>query len=81
MTATMFPRRSPKESAGVARRCQGVMDLLLPATDAGVLVQLVLVAIVASVVSVIARRNRDVRLAVVGLTVLTVGLLALRAVH
>ena len=57
------------------------MDLLLPATDAGVLTQLVLVVIVASVALVITRRNRDVRLAVVGLTVLTVSLMGLRAVH
>lgn len=57
------------------------MDLLLPATDAGVLTQLVLVAIVASVALVVTRRNRDVRLAVIGLTVLTVSLMALRAVH
>jgi hypothetical protein len=59
----------------------GVIDLLVPATDAGVALQLGIVA-AAGVIGLIAtRRNRDLRLLVVGATVLLVAVMALRAVH
>jgi len=58
-----------------------MLDLLLPATDGGVLAQVIIVAVVAAGLLVIVRRNRDLRLLVVGITVLTFGLMAVRAVH
>jgi hypothetical protein len=54
-------------------------DLLLPTTDAGVFAQ----AGIALVVFVVlfARRDRDLRLLVVGAAVFTAGLFMLRAAH
>jgi hypothetical protein len=58
-----------------------VIEVLLPATDAGVAFQfgLVLIAGVAGIVAT--RRNRDFRILVIGLTVLLVALMAVRAIH
>jgi len=62
-------------------RCPRVLDLLLPSTDAGVAFQFAVVFTVGSVAIVTTRSNRDLRLLAVGLTVLTVALMTLRAVH
>jgi hypothetical protein len=56
-------------------------DLLLPTTDAGVLAQAVLALVVFAALLVVTRRDRDLRLLVVGTAVLTAGLFMLRAAH
>jgi hypothetical protein len=58
-----------------------VIDLLLPATDAGVAVQFGVVIVVGLMGLLLARRHPDLRLLVVGLTILLVALMAVRAVH
>ena len=58
-----------------------VIDLLLPSTDAGVAVQFALVASVGVAGVVLSRKHPDVRLLVIGLTVLVIALMAMRAVH
>ncbi len=55
--------------------------MLLPATDAGVALQFGVVLATGVAGFVVTRRNRDARLLVVGVTVLLVALMALRAVH
>lgn len=58
-----------------------MIDVLLPTTDAGVAFQFAVV-LTAGFDSVVAtRRYRDLRLLVIGATVLLVALMALRAVH
>jgi hypothetical protein len=56
-------------------------DLLLPTTDAGVFAQAGIALVVFVVLFVIARRDRDLRLLVVGAAVFTAGLFMLRAAH
>lgn len=56
-------------------------ELLLPRSDAGVLVQTVLAVIILGLALVLVRRDREMRLLVIGLTVLTTAWLALRSVH
>lgn len=56
-------------------------DLLLPRTDAGVLFQLVAATVIFAVVTRTVWRNRDARLFVVGLWILTYALMGVRAVH
>ena len=59
-----------------------VSDVLLPRTDLGALVQVVLVFVVFPPLIVIAaRRNRDLAFFVGGLFVFLLGLMALRTVH
>ena len=58
-----------------------MIDLLLPATDAGVAVQFGVVIGVGLVESLVTRKFQDLRLLVVGLTILLVALMAVRAVH
>ncbi|MEA2024099.1 MAG: hypothetical protein U9N79_07380 [Actinomycetota bacterium] len=58
-----------------------MIDVLLPATDAGVAFQFSVVLTVGIVGLIAARRRRDVRLLVIGLTVLLVSVMALRAIH
>jgi hypothetical protein len=57
------------------------MDLLLPRTDGGVLVQLVLVTVTFASLMWIARRHREMRIFVAGGWIMTYALMALRAVH
>lgn len=56
-------------------------DLLLPATDAGVMVQAVVVLLGGSTAAVLLRRRPDARLLAVGLTVALVGAMTVRALH
>lgn len=56
-------------------------DLLFPATDAGVLAQVVVLVVVAAVVLWLVRRTADLVWFVAGLTVLLAGLMALRTIH
>jgi CHASE2 domain-containing sensor protein len=58
-----------------------MLDFLLPTTDAGVAVQFAVWA-TASVGGFIAtRKNKDVRLLIIGLSILALGLLSVRAIH
>jgi hypothetical protein len=58
-----------------------VIDFLLPATDAGVAVQFGVVIAVGLIGLLVTRKFQDLRLLVVGLTILLVSLMAVRAVH
>ena len=56
-------------------------DLLLPMTDAGVLVQAVVLALVVGLLLALTRHHRDLRPLVVGAGVLLTALFLLRAAH
>jgi hypothetical protein len=58
-----------------------VLDLLLPTTDAGVAAQLAVWAAASVGGLFVTRRNKDLRLLVIGLSVLALGLLGVRAIH
>ena len=58
-----------------------MIDLLLPATDAGVAVQFGVVIAIGLIGLLVTRKFQDLRLLVVGLTILLVALMAVRAVH
>jgi hypothetical protein len=58
-----------------------VLDFLLPATDAGVAVQAAVWATVSVGGLIATRRNKDLRLLVIGLSVLILGLMGVRAIH
>lgn len=58
-----------------------MMDKLLPATDGGVAVQAVLAALILSAALVSVRRNREMRLLVIGLMTITAAFFALRTLH
>ena len=70
-----------RHEQGRSRVLYRVIDVLLPATDAGVAFQFGVVLTTGAVAMVVTRRDRDVRLLVIGVTVLLVALMALRAVH
>ena len=57
------------------------MELLLPRTDGGVLVQFVVAALVLATALFFVRRHRDVCVLVAGLGLTLAGWFALRAVH
>lgn len=56
-------------------------DLLLPRTDAGVAVQLILFAAVAATTMTLLRRNRDWLILAAGVSVLGLALFGVRALH
>ena len=56
-------------------------DLLLPTTDAGALLQVVLLAVAVGALLWVTRRHRDLRLLVAGTGLLLLALMALRAAH
>ncbi len=56
-------------------------DLLLPRTDGGVALQALIVTVLAAVGLVMTWRNRDLRLFVGGVAMMTYAWMALRAVH
>jgi hypothetical protein len=58
-----------------------VLDVLLPATDAGVALQFGLLLVVAATGAWFARHNKDVLRLIIGLTLLLAGLMAIRAIH
>ncbi len=58
-----------------------IRDLLLPETDAGVVVQAALVAGFAIVVISAAWRHPELRVLAVGVSLVAAGLLGLRALH
>lgn len=57
------------------------MDLLLPRTDAGVLVQFVVVTTLFAALVWRLWRNTDARIFVIGLWVLAYGAMGIRAIH
>lgn len=59
----------------------GVMDLLLPRTDAGVLDEAVATAVLAAALMWLLRRHRDARLLMAGVLVLWTAVMALRTAH
>ena len=59
-----------------------VRDLLLPRTDLGVLVQVIVVFVVfPPLIYVAVRRQRDVGIFVTGVFMLLLGLMAVRTIH
>ncbi len=58
-----------------------MIDLLLPRTDKGVAVQAIVAIAVFGFVLARVRRDRELRIFVAGLAVLTAGWFALRALH
>jgi hypothetical protein len=58
-----------------------MLDFLLPATDEGVAAQLLVWAVISVGALLITRRNKDLRLLAIGLSVLILGLMGLRMVH
>ena len=58
-----------------------MIDLLLPATDGGVVVQAVLWIAVVAIALYGTRRKPDLRLLTIGVGTLGIGLKAVRAVH
>ncbi|MDF1594576.1 MAG: hypothetical protein P1T08_00575 [Acidimicrobiia bacterium] len=58
-----------------------LLDLALPATDAGAIAQAVIAGMALIVASWLVRKRPEPRLFVIGLAVLSFSLMALRAVH
>jgi hypothetical protein len=58
-----------------------LLDFLLPSTDGGVAVQLAIWFVLSVTAIWFTRRNKDFRLLAIGLSTLTFGLLAVRAIH
>ena len=58
-----------------------LLDLLLPRTDAGVLVQFIAAGLVYPPLIWFGRRNRDIMLFFIGLCVFTFAIFGLRMVH
>jgi len=58
-----------------------VLDILLPATDAGVAFQFAAVLTIGTIAFLALRSNKDLRLLTVGITVLAVALMTVRAIH
>jgi hypothetical protein len=58
-----------------------VLDLLLPTTDGGVGVQLIIWAVVSAIGLFATRSKKDLRLLVIGLSILTLGVMGIRAIH
>ena len=70
-----------RHERGSSRVVHEMIDVLLPSTDAGVALQFAGVLVVGFVGLIVVRRNRDVRILVIGVTVLLIALMALRAIH
>ena len=58
-----------------------MLDLLLPSTDGGVAIQLAIWLVLTAVALWFTRNNNDFRLLAVGLSILTFGIMAIRAIH
>lgn len=58
-----------------------MIDLLLPATDGGVLAQLIVFVLVGGLAIVATKNHREWRLVAFGGTILGLGLMGLRALH
>lgn len=60
---------------------RAMLDLLLPRTDAGVAVQAVIALAVFAGLGYAVRKNRDYRIFVAGLAVMTAALFGVRMIH
>jgi hypothetical protein len=58
-----------------------VLDFLLPTTDAWAITQFAVWATLSVAGLMATRKNKDLRLLVIGLSVLVLGLLGVRAIH
>jgi hypothetical protein len=58
-----------------------LLDLFLPSTDGGVAVQFAVWLVLSAAALWFTRHNKDFRLLAVGLSVLTLGVMAVRAIH
>jgi hypothetical protein len=58
-----------------------VLDVVLPATDQVVVVQVVVVLVAGAAAVLLSRRRPEWRLFSIGLTILLLGLMGLRALH
>lgn len=58
-----------------------MIELLLPRTDGGVVAQLAVAALLFAVAFVAVRRDRELRLLVVGMAVMTAAWSAVRSLH
>jgi uncharacterized membrane protein len=58
-----------------------LLDFLLPSTDGGVAAQLAIWFVLSVVALWFTRHNKDFRLLAIGLSVLTFGIMAVRAIH
>jgi hypothetical protein len=58
-----------------------VLDLLLPATDAGVAAQFGLLLVATATAAWFSRHNNDALRLVIGLSLVLAGLMAVRAIH
>lgn len=58
-----------------------MLDLLLPRTDAGVAAQAVVAVVIFAVLGYASRNNRDYRILVIGLAMMTVAFFGVRMVH
>ena len=58
-----------------------MLDVLLPATDAGVAAQFIVLAVVAGFGAWFTRHNRDLLRLVLGLSLLLASLMTIRAIH
>lgn len=58
-----------------------IRDLLYPRTDAGVLAQVILVAVAAVFVVVLVRRERALVVFTIGVTLVVLGFFGFRALH
>jgi len=58
-----------------------LLDFLMPATDAGVAAQFAGWAGMSVVALIVTRHNRDLRLLAIGLSILVLGVMTVRAVH
>ena len=58
-----------------------MLDILLPETDGGAASQFLVLILITVLALVMTRRNRDLRILILGIAVLLAGLLAVRAIH
>lgn len=58
-----------------------MIDLVLPATDAGVAVQVAVVLLLGSGAVFVSRKRREWRLVAIGATLMVLGFFGLRALH
>jgi len=58
-----------------------LFDILLPSTDGGVALQFVVWLLASATALWFTRHNKDYRLLAIGLSLLTFGIMAVRAIH
>lgn len=58
-----------------------MLDFFLPSTDAGVAIQFAVWLLLSATAFWYTRRNKDLRILAIGLSLLTFGVMAVRAIH